>query len=137
MIRLPRCALRPFADRADHKLMPDLPKAPRRPITDSPWFWLYLFCTAGLVALVLAGRKFPARQAELERQYQGRQRAAQRALGQEPSTPISTPGQTIITLRPLYLVLGGALIAAWSILWWTHLRQRPPGGRRADRGTRR
>jgi hypothetical protein len=97
----------------------------RPPITDSPWFWVYLYSTAGLIALALMQPKFGGRQAEIERHYQGRQRAAEKKLGQEPATPLSTSEDTIITLRPLYLILAGVCAVAWCILWWRHFRKRP------------
>ena len=96
----------------------------RKPITDSPWFWVYMFSTAGLVALVLMNPKFGSRQAEIERKYQGRERALQNQMGQEPDTEMSTRDKTMIGLKPLYLALGGALIVAWTILWWNHFRPR-------------
>lgn len=99
--------------------------ASRPPITDSPWFWVYLYAVAGLIALALMQPRFGSRQAEIERHYQGRQRAAEKKLGQEPKTPLSTREDTIITLRPLYLILAGIFAVAWCILWWRHFRRRP------------
>lgn len=90
----------------------------RRSLTESPWYWVYLFCTAGLIALMLAGPKFAARQLQIERKAQGRQRAAQNIAGQEPVTPLSEEGRTHIQLRPLYYVLGGILALAWGGLLW-------------------
>ena len=43
-------------------------RGPRGPITDSPWYWLGLFGTAALVALVVIGPKFQRRQQRLELQ---------------------------------------------------------------------
>jgi hypothetical protein len=98
---------------------------PSRPsITDSPWYWLYLFATAGLLALLLIGPKFTARQAQLERNYQGRQRALQHRAGEAPHTPLSTPKDTAIRLGPLYTVLLVLLLAGWSGLWLRHVRQK-------------
>ena len=54
-------------------------------------FWIasvYLFATGALVALLLMGPKFRLRQAQIERKYQGRQRAVRQASGQAPDTPI-------------------------------------------------
>ena len=96
----------------------DNPIHPRRSISESPWYWVYLFCTAGLIALVLAEPKFAARQSQIERKAQGRQRAAQNLSGQEPRTPLSDEGHTQIRLRPLYYVVGGLLTAAWGHLLW-------------------
>lgn len=96
----------------------------RPPLTDSPWYWLYLFATAGLVALVLMGPKYALRQAQLERNYQGQQRANQHRVGIAPDTPLSSRDETYIQLWPLYLVLFGLLGAAWIGLWWRRF-QRP------------
>jgi hypothetical protein len=91
-----------------------------RPVTDSPWFWAYLFATAALIALALIGPKFAARQSQIEREFQGRQRAAQYLNRQEPSGTLSTGERTLITLRPLFLGLAAVTIAAWIIFWKKH-----------------
>lgn len=93
-------------------------------LTDSPWYWVYLFCTAGLIALVLAGPKFAVRQSQIERSAQGRQRAIQNLSGREPVTPMSSAEHTQISLRPLYYVLGALLAVAWINLGWRNLRAR-------------
>ena len=95
---------------------------PRRSILESPWYWLYVFCTAALVALALMGPKFAARQSQIERQYQGRERAQQQRLGREPAAQMSTVGQTYISLTPLVVVLAAVLAVAWPVLWWRHFR---------------
>lgn len=100
----------------------------RKSITESPWYWVCLFCTAGLVALVLVGPKFEARQAQIERQYQGRERAAQQRAGQSPSTPMSMAGDTYISLWPLQVALAVLLAASWPVLWWRHFRRRSEAG---------
>src|SRR5688572_25207080 len=92
----------------------------RRPISESPWFWAYLFTAAALVALALAGPKFAARQSQIEREFQGRQRAAQNQGGQTPSGELSSTERTLITLRPLLLGLAVITIAAWIVFWRTH-----------------
>jgi len=98
----------------------------RQPITDSPWFWAYLFATAALIALALMGPKYSARQAQIEREFQGRQRAAQTMQGQEPTGQLSTAEQTLITLRPLFIVSAAATVIVWIVFWRTHqLRQAP------------
>jgi hypothetical protein len=92
-----------------------------RSITDSVWFWAYLFGTAALVALALVGPKYSQRQAQIEREFQGRQRAAQILNGQEPSVEMSSIGRTLITLRPLFLGLAAVTVAAWVIFWRKHI----------------
>jgi hypothetical protein len=104
----------------------------QRPITDSPWFWAYLFGTAALIALALAGPKFGPRQAEIERQFQGRQRATQNAAGQQPSVDLSTAEGTRITLRPLFFVLAAVTMVAWLVFWRTHTHRRRAALARTD-----
>jgi hypothetical protein len=100
--------------------------APSRPLADSPWFWAYLFGTAALIALALAGPKFGPRQAQIEREYQGRTRAAQNLNGAEPNLPMSSSASTIVTLRPLFLGLAAVTTVAWIVFWWTRRRQSDP-----------
>jgi hypothetical protein len=94
-----------------------------RSLTDSPWFWAYLFATAALIALALIAPKYAERQADIERQFQGRQRAAQQAQGQEPNVELSTAERTLITLQPLFITLAAVTIIAWIIVW--HRRRLP------------
>lgn len=102
--------------------------APRR-ITDSPWFWAYLFGTAALIGLALVGPKYGPRQAAIEREFQGRQRAAQSLNRQTPNVEMSSLERMMITLRPLFLALAGVTMVAWLIFWWTHGSRTASGGR--------
>lgn len=95
-------------------------------VTESPWFWAYLFGMFALVALSFAGPKFAARQAQLEQQFQGRERALQIRNGEEPDIELSTPDETIITLWPLYAGLITTTAISWGVFWWT--RQKGSGG---------
>jgi hypothetical protein len=91
-----------------------------RPITDSPWFWAYLFTTAALIALALIGPKYSARQSQIEQQFQGRQGGTQSLSGELPRGPLSTTERTLITLQPLFLLLAGITMIAWIVFWRTH-----------------
>jgi hypothetical protein len=92
---------------------------PARPaITDSPWFWAYLFGVAALMALALAGPKFGPRQAQIEREYQGRTRAAQNLNGVEPDLEMSTAERTLVTLSPLFMILAAVTMVCWGFFWW-------------------
>jgi len=97
-----------------------------RPVADSPWFWVYLFGTAALIALALAAPKFGPRQAQIEREYQGRTRAAQNLNGVEPDLPMSSSERTRITLQPLFLALAGITSLGWIVFWWTRRVNRNP-----------
>jgi hypothetical protein len=76
-----------------------------------------LFATAALVGLAAIGPKYAKRQAQIEREFQGRQRAAQNVQGQTPSGALSTPEQTLITLRPLFYALAAVIALAWFVFW--------------------
>jgi hypothetical protein len=106
----------------------------REPLTDSPWFWLYLFATFGLALLLVMEPKFRDRQLQLERRSQGWQRSQEVQRGEEPSTEMSTPGNLRITLRPLLIIFAGVVTLGWVFLWWKRFRPRmlnkssTPGG---------
>jgi len=93
---------------------------PRPAMTDSPWFWAYLFGTAALIALFFAGGKFGTRQAQIEREYQARTRAAQQLNGQAPSVQLSTPERTLVTLQPLWYLLAVVTVIGWICFWRSH-----------------
>jgi hypothetical protein len=103
--------------------MPPVHPTAKTSITDSPWYWVYLFGTAGLVALLLAGHKYAARQSQVERAGQGRQRAVKNLQGQAPTTEMSSEDHTQVSLRPLYYVLAAILILAWAGLIRRHLKR--------------
>lgn len=99
--------------------------------TDSPWFWGYWFGVFALVSLFLAAPKFRERQAHIEREYQGRTRAAQNLQGEEPDVELSAPGRTEITLWPLFAGLGAITVASWMVYFWlgkTSPGEMPPQG---------
>src|SRR5690606_31854677 len=95
---------------------------PRPPLTDSPWFWVYLFATFALLTLFVMRPRVLERQAQIERKEQGRKRAIEQISGQTPQTPLSTPENTQITLAPLFLIMGLVwLVAAFMV--WRRLRR--------------
>lgn len=98
---------------------------PKKSITDSPWYWVYLFCTAGTIALLLAGPKFAARQSQIERNSEARLQVAQRVASQQNNTAEQNAElrtSTRVTLWPLYAALGFVLSVAWFNLWRRHRR---------------
>jgi hypothetical protein len=104
--------------------MNESPPTRRRSVLDSPWYWVYLFSAAALAALFLAGPRYAARQAQLERNYQSRQRAMQHRVGETPSTPLSSENQTTIPLWPLFSLLSVLLLLAWWQLWRSKVARR-------------
>jgi hypothetical protein len=108
------------------------------PHSDSPLYWLLLFGSAAIAALVLIEPKFAQREARLERMYHARQRAAARAqpgrAGQGSGAADraveapAAPGESqapIVSLRSLALLLAGILFAAACGLDLVR-RHRPP-----------
>jgi len=98
--------------------------SPTRSITESPWYWAYLFCTGGLIALVIVGPKYARRQTQIEQNGQKRQWAARVAAGQAETDSPPTRGEPSITLWPLFVVLGAVLAVAWIKLIRDHLKRR-------------
>lgn len=107
----------------------------RPPLTDSPWFWAYLFSVAALVALFAAGPRYQGRQPQLENQYKARQHGGQAVAGENGPIPPSSAERTIITLRPLYLTVAALLVVAWTGLWLQ--RYRSPHMKQAGRDSAR
>ena len=93
---------------------------PQAPITDSPWFWLYLFCTAGLIALAASSGKYQQRQARIEREYHATQ------VGRQSPEELDAeaPHQLMLPLQSLYVFFGVLLAIGWGSLWWKRFRVR-------------
>lgn len=100
--------------------------AGHRSITESPWYWAYLFAAVGLGLLLLFSGRLMRRQAQIEQKYQRRQRVVRLPNGPEASgrQPLSTADRTQISLTPVYVALGFVLSAAGIALW---LRRRSAG----------
>ncbi len=115
------------------------PAPQQEPITDSPWFWLYLFATTALILLVVFRSKLDIRQAEIERQHQARELANQTLEGQadvagedQPVT-VSTPENTLIGWNYIYVVLGVLVSVGWVRLWYVRFRKPSQPPPEADR----
>jgi hypothetical protein len=109
------------------------------PITDSPWFWALAFSLMGLLALAAVGfsGKYQKRQAKIELQYQARERVAEKLTAEnnpagsgrtddsEARRPFATPGNNLITLWPLAVLLGIVAVVAATMLY--RARRTVPG----------
>lgn len=101
-----------------------------QPISDSPWFWAYVFATGAVVALLLGTTRLNGRQEQIERQFLARQRAGQ-VIGPAPTTASGHPTQgtaalqagvdaelpeheTIISHAPLQILMTIVLCLAWA-----------------------
>ena len=94
--------------------------AQRPPLTDSPWFWGYIFTTAALIALALAAPKYYSRQTQQKRQFLARQEGGQTIKGADGKS-IEPPNKDNLILRlgPLFMICSALLLVAWSRFWWT------------------
>lgn len=112
------------ANRSYNEFMTENTTVQRPPITDNPWFWLYLFGTAGLVGVMLLNAKFDARQERFDANFTRRQELLeQRAAGsiaadRELVDPTTEPRYVNFTVLYTFVALGTA--AAWFILWRQH-----------------
>lgn len=112
------------------------------PLTDSPWFWAVAFSLMGLVALAAVGfsGKYQKRQAKIELQYQARERVAEKLTAENKSVageriddlevrrPFATPGNNLITLWPLAVLLGIVAVVAGAMLYRGRGRPGSPEG---------
>ena len=94
----------------------------RPPLTDSPWFWVLAFSLMALLALAVLNGKYGRRQSREERKYQAAERIAAGERGFDASSqaanrrPYSTPGETLIPLWPLALILLVISVVALAML---------------------
>ena len=97
-------------------------------LTDSPWFWVMMFCAVGSGLLLVMSSKYAKRQGRLELQYQAHQEKARRQFegegpardpGAEGNTAPPPTGELIIPLGPLLTVFGLLFIASAVQLWRT------------------
>jgi hypothetical protein len=97
-------------------------------LTDSPWFWVMLFCAVGSGFVLMMSPKYSKRQGRLELQYQAHQEKARRQFEGEGST--REPGaegnaappptdELIIPLGPLLTVFGLLFTVSAVQLWRT------------------
>lgn len=93
---------------------------PRTPLTDSPWFWVHIFCVAGLIGLLLVGTRADNRQAQLDSNFTRRtQLQAQKLEGAAADTETERLlGNTRwVDFRVFYGVLGAAAVGSWILMW--------------------
>jgi hypothetical protein len=109
---------------------------PKQPLTDSPWFWVLAFALVGLLALAVMSPKYGRRQANIERQYQARERVAERITAEnnpdaaqridnlEARQPYVTTSEKLIPIWPLAVLLALVSLLAAVMLW--RMRGRGP-----------
>jgi hypothetical protein len=108
------------------------------PITDSAWFWVLAFSLMALVGLAALSGKYSRRQANIERNYQARERVAEKVAAEnnpasvkriddpEAQRAYATPGDKLIPIWPLAALLGLISIVAAAMLYRGRVRLGPP-----------
>jgi hypothetical protein len=84
------------------------------PLTDSAWFWVLLFSLVGLLALVAMSPKYGRRQANIERQYQARERVAEKITA-ENNPDASARIDDLDARRPYVATTSEKLIPIWPL----------------------
>jgi hypothetical protein len=89
----------------------------RSHLTDSPWFYILAFSLMAMLALIAIGPKYGRRQSAMDRKYQARERIEDARMARNNSgvearnnelaerRPFATPGDTLVPLWPLAVVL--------------------------------
>lgn len=106
----------------------------QKKLTESIWFWVYLFSTAGLISLVVLQGKFDTRQDLEEINFRARMQTYtgesdlvdQQTTTAANSDEVQDPAdQQIVTLTPLYILFGLIFAVSWIILWKQRILARP------------
>lgn len=105
-------------------------------VADSPWFWLALFSTVALVALVAVHQKYSKRQLRLEARYENRLKAqaarAEGSISEDGPQPVELPvsarrAAPKATLIPLLALFGVGALAGYTGLILAFRRHQQQG----------
>jgi hypothetical protein len=93
-------------------------------LADSPWFWLCLFASAAVLALIAIGPKYRQREARLETQLRMRDHLARGEESIASSTDsaepaVATEEDLIRSTGPLIWILSGAVAVGWGLLFYS------------------
>lgn len=105
---------------------------PARPkLSDSPWFWVYLFGVAALIAMFLIGQKADTVQAQRDGNFTRRQASLERQAGKDISTVETSwaDGTEVeepryVDFKIFYAILGAVTVLAWIMHWRQYLHRR-------------
>jgi len=88
----------------------------REKLTESIWFWGYLFSTAALIILFVMQSKISSRQNDEQRNFQARQQTYENVT--RPDNPTNVTQKTVhtVTTTPLFIVLGITFSVSWVML---------------------
>jgi hypothetical protein len=94
-------------------------------LTDSPWFWIYLFGVAALLAVFLLGQKADDVQAQRDGNFTRRQLSLERQAGH--AAPVADTDETeprYVDFKIFYALIGSITVIAWIMHWRQFLQQR-------------
>lgn len=116
-------------------------------LSDSPWFWLYIFTVFGLILLIITLPKLEQRQLELQREGKAKRQALQRqspdratpaeklARESELNSAIERQASSLGHIRSIIVVLSLILVAAWIVFILQRYRSLPSSQMTADKST--
>jgi hypothetical protein len=99
-------------------------------LTDSPWFWVYLFGAAALIAMFLIGNKADTVQAQRDGNFTRRQASLERQAGKVPPAASESESQTelqeprYVDFTIFYGIIGAVTVFAWIMHWRQFLQRR-------------
>ena len=99
----------------------------QKKLTESIWFWCYLFSTAGLISLVILQGKFDTRQDLEETNFRARMQTYKSTENQDTDTMVEAdaPSEQLVTLTPLYILFGLTFSISWIVIWKQRILTRP------------
>jgi len=85
-------------------------------LTESIWFWVYLFSTAALIILFVMQSKINSRQNNEQRNFQARQQTYENLT--RPDNPTNVTKKTVrtVTTTPLFIIMGLTFSLSWIML---------------------
>ena len=101
----------------------------RPKLADSPWFWVYLFGAAALIAMFLIGDKADNVQSQRDSNFTRRQVSLERQAGKPSDAAAETadknlPEQRYVDFKIFYGIIGAVTVFAWVMHWRQYLQRR-------------
>ena len=102
-------------------------------LSDSPWFWVYLFGAAALIAMFLISSKADTVQAQRDGNFTRRQVSLERQAGNASALPakssdsqpdIESKEPRYVDFKIFYALIGSITVIAWIMHWRQYLQSR-------------
>jgi uncharacterized membrane protein YhaH (DUF805 family) len=92
----------------------NVPTCPK--LTESIWFWVYLFSTAALIILFVMQSKISSRQNNEQRNFQARQQTYENVARPDNPTNVTQKTARTVTTTPLFIIMGITFAVSWIML---------------------